>query len=503
MDGTSLIDQAVGGITLFNTIANKPLHYTTLVEVGCSQLAAIRRSQVAILRELIGKYGHRGYANPLKFAKQHALGPFLPNKQLLDFLDESIGSYILDARNRWSGPKRGLYTEDFLTFMLIKDDGPLFAEFLSELDPTDERNRDFVLDWADEAIELNASNVVWLALDWAYGLRDDALTRAVVAMSADVVRLLLSDGTHNWTLSTDVVLDLLEETLSERVLRTIVAIFERPPPNLATLKCRQDSSTSRLHNLRSYDVPKARPLFEPLKTQGPLTATETRLRRRALDVIDRLLGPFVRTNLPAALPALCALGRAPDATELRAGVSECGDPRRLVRACVAAAARAGDARVAVEVLEAGAALQAAAAGGGGGGGSDAVAVTEALRAAYEGDRAEVAERVLEWAAGPGGVSPEELEDTPQTSDTDTKAVAADLAVLRSDIGLSSGDDASKKDAGILGDGRSQEEGEILDLTDSHMRREVLDHVDAAEERLHSSPPLPQPLPLLANTLPCP
>ncbi|KAJ1548423.1 hypothetical protein HK405_003250, partial [Cladochytrium tenue] len=396
----------VGGITLFNAIANKPVHYTGLAEVSSSQLAAIRLGQVAILRELIGKYGHRGYANPLKFAKQHALGPFLPNKQLLDFLDESIGGYILDSHNQWSGPKRDLYTEDFLTFVLLKDDGPLFEEYLSELDPTDERNRDFVLDWADEAIELNAKNAVRLAIDWANGLRENALTRAVVAMSADVVRLLLSGGTHNWTPSTDTVLDLLERTLSEPVLRTIEAIFERPRPNLATLKCRQDSLW-RSHGGRSYDVPKTQPLFELLKTQGPVTEPETRLRRRALAVIDRLLGPFVRTNLPAVLPALCALGRAPDAAKLRACLSECSDPQRLVRACVTAAARAGEARVTVEVLGAGAVLRAAAAGGGG---SDADAVAEALRAAYEGDRAEVAEQVLEWAARPGGVSPEELEE---------------------------------------------------------------------------------------------
>ncbi|KAJ1568824.1 hypothetical protein HK405_013413 [Cladochytrium tenue] len=152
----------------------------------------------------------------------------------------------------------------------------------------------------------------------------------------------------------------------------------------------------------------ARPLFELLKTLGPVTETETRLRRRVLTVFDRLLGTFVRTNLPVVLPALCALGRAPDAAELRVVVSEFGDPRRLVRTCVSAAARAGEARVAVEVLAAGAALQAAASGRGGGG--DAGAVADALRAAYEGDRAEVAERVLEWAAGPGNVSPEELGD---------------------------------------------------------------------------------------------
>ncbi|KAJ1568823.1 hypothetical protein HK405_013412 [Cladochytrium tenue] len=404
--GNNFIDQAVGGITLFNAIANEPAHYATLEEVGCSQLAAIRRGQVAILRELIGKYGHRGNVNPLKFAKKRASGPFLPNKQLLDFLDESIGSYILDAHSQWSGPKRDLYTEDFVTFVLLKDDGPLFAEFLSELVPTDERNRAFVLDWSEKAIELNASNAVKLALDWTNGLREDALTRAVVAMSADVVRLLLSSGTHTWTPTTDVVLDLLEKTLSEPVLRTIEAIFERPPPNLATLKCRQDS-TWRDYQGRSFDVPKARPLLEPLKTQGPVTATETRLRRRTLAVVDRLLGTFVRTNLPVALPALCALGRAPDVAEMHAGVSECGDPRRLVRACVAAAARAGEARVAIEVLAAGVTLQVAAARRGGGGGG---AVADALHAAYEGDRAEVAERVLEWAAGPGNVSPEEVED---------------------------------------------------------------------------------------------
>ncbi|KAJ1567950.1 hypothetical protein HK405_004168, partial [Cladochytrium tenue] len=357
------------------------------------------RGQVAILRELIGKYGHRSYANPLKFAKQRAWGPFLPNKQLLDFLDESIGGYILDAHNQWSGPKRDLYTEDFVTFVLLKDDGPLFAEFLSELDPADERNRDFVLGWAEKAIELNASNAVKLALDWTNGLREDALTRAVVAMSADVVRLLLSRGTHTWTLSTGVVLDLLEKTLSEPVLLTIEAIFERPPPSLAALKC-------QIVIPGLFDE-KARALFKLLKTLGPVTETETRLRRRVLTVFDRLLGTFVRTNLPAVLPALCALGRAPDVAELRVVVSECGDPRQLVRICVAAAARAGETRVAIEVLAAGAALQAA---GGGGGGGDAGAIAEALRAAYEGDRAEVAERVLEWAAGPGNVSPEEVED---------------------------------------------------------------------------------------------
>ncbi|KAJ1568767.1 hypothetical protein HK405_014058 [Cladochytrium tenue] len=264
------------------------------------------------------------------------------------------------------------------------------------------------------------------------------------ASRKDLPRRFLSDHLAAWILLTDdeqlfseflqrldepdprfgkdnlAVLEFASRLGASRIVRTLVLSHNLMPTPAALQAavglgdagmCRQDS-TWRSYGGRSYnlDVPKIGPVFEPLKTLGPLTETETSLRRRALAVIDRLLGPFVRTNLPAALPALCSLGRAPDAAELRTGVSECGDPQRLVRACVAAAAQAGEARVTVEVLGAGAALRAAAAGRGGGGGSDAGAVAKALHAAYEGDRAEVAERVLDWAAGPGDVSPEEVED---------------------------------------------------------------------------------------------
>ncbi|KAJ1562577.1 hypothetical protein HK405_010461 [Cladochytrium tenue] len=322
--GTGLIDQAVGGITLFNIVEYMPgLPWT---ENDYASIAAIKLGQVAILKELIKTMGLHGFANPISWACTASPTQF--------------------------------------------HDGPMFSEYLGDLNPGVESVKSSVLDWADKAIELNASTVVGVVLRWANSLREDALSRAVAAESADVVRLLLSSSRGYPAPAESVVLGLFEKTLSESVLLTIEALFERPPLNVGSVQLKSPYAFLRLPNLR-----------------GPVTEAETQFRRRALAVVSSALGQVVQDNLAMVLPALCALGREAGIEELRGAVPECGDVRRLVRVCIGAAARSGEAGVVMKLLATGTHE----------GPDRLAAVKEALIFAESLDRVNLAERVLEWS----------------------------------------------------------------------------------------------------------
>ncbi|KAJ1562798.1 hypothetical protein HK405_007603, partial [Cladochytrium tenue] len=388
---TGLIDQAVDGIILFNTYLDQCFADISLMESGHATIEAIKSGQAAILTELIEKVGLDGYSAPITFAKQRARKAFRPKTHIMSSLDESIGRHLLKVYNQRTGVNRNIFTDDYLAFVMLKDDGPLFAEYLSALDPEDEKNKNSVLGMSDIATDLNASNVVSHILRWAGGLREDALSRAIAAESSDVVRLLLSSDQGRRVPTDPKLLKLFSKHASESALLTLEALLESP--------CMDGRGFDAL---RPWAL-RAAYLQYP-QTRGRVSEAEAHLRRRTRVLIERVLSPAVRKNLPEVLPILCALGRAASARELREGVPETADPRQWVRACVSEAAGDGEAEVVVGLLAAAAEVvmpTASAARGDGDGdgrrtGAVLVFVEEALTCAFQFDRAGVAEHVLQW-----------------------------------------------------------------------------------------------------------
>ncbi|KAJ1555305.1 hypothetical protein HK405_002749, partial [Cladochytrium tenue] len=317
----------------------------------------------------------RSFSKAIAFAKQWARQSLVAREHILPVLDEIIAGYLHETCYEWSGPRHDLFTDDFLTYVLLKDDAALFAEYLALLNPSDETFKTSVLDWVDKAIDMDANRIVSVVLTSPHTLRTDALERAVAAESAGVVRVLLSKSEESWPLPLPAVANLLRKALSESVLKTIEAVFERPPSGLVAARL------SLPHNCLCLPQP-----------TGLTREAAARFRRRALAVIARVLDPVVQCHMAQLLPRLCALGHTPSLAELRAAVSEFGDPRRMVLKCVESAAESGEAGVVVQLLQTDTLA---------GEVDRLAAIDKALYWANWNLQTEVAERVLAWADAQG------------------------------------------------------------------------------------------------------
>ncbi|KAJ1555917.1 hypothetical protein HK405_010672, partial [Cladochytrium tenue] len=325
----SIVDQAVEGILLFNTYVKR----SSQSESDLLSIADIQSGQLAILQKVLQITGMQRADKALKFAKQWVRRQDLSMGPIMTWVEDAVDRFLHSARDDWRGPKLELFTDRFLAFVLINDDGALFAEYLGALDRQAVHAVDSVLALVETAVDLDAGSVVDTARSWCGGLHEDTLARAVAAGSPRALHaLLLPHDSRGWTLAQSAFTELVTKELSDPVVHTLEILADRPPSNAGRLK-----------------FPEAKGEFLPIpQTFGAVTAAERGRRRRALDALRRF--NVGGNRLPGVAPALCALGATFPARDLRAGAYDFLAPRIFVEHCLTAAAAAGEAEVVVQLL---------------------------------------------------------------------------------------------------------------------------------------------------------
>ncbi|KAJ1556282.1 hypothetical protein HK405_003360 [Cladochytrium tenue] len=324
-----IVDQAVEGILLFNTYVKRTLQS----ESDHSSIAAIQSGQLAILQKVLQISGMQYADKPLKFAKQWVRNQALSIGPIMNWVEEAVGRFLRSARDDWRGPKLDLFTDNFLTLVLINDEGALFAEYLGALDRQAVHAVDSVLALVETAVDLDAGSVVDTARSWCGGLHEDTLSRAVAAGSPRALHALLPRDSRGWTLPQPAFTELVTKELSDPILLTLEILVDRPPSNADRLNFPQGRGEFLL------PIP---------QTYGAVTAAEYGQRRRALETIRRF--DVGGDRLAGMVPVLCALGAKPLARDLRVGAHNFLAPRIFVEQCLGAAAGAGEAEVVVQLL---------------------------------------------------------------------------------------------------------------------------------------------------------
>ncbi|KAJ1569572.1 hypothetical protein HK405_001450 [Cladochytrium tenue] len=230
-------------------------------ELNC--IKNVNFGQTALLREVVQASGLQGLGRELLAAE----GRSLPHVKT--YLDEAIGDHLCKTVQEWSGPKKDIFTDDFLAFVLFKNDGPLFAEYVTNHGPFSWLQSRSISKFAGikRSYRLSVTNLVEIAIDQdscnvlacvppdAPVLQGGALERAIYGMRAGAVELLLSRNVEQVELAESAVLEFANMTASESWLKVIESLtwhsskikFTRPPnsPKRLPIVTRQIVSRSK------------------------------------------------------------------------------------------------------------------------------------------------------------------------------------------------------------------------------------------------------------------
>ncbi|KAI9335420.1 hypothetical protein DFJ73DRAFT_798860, partial [Zopfochytrium polystomum] len=289
----------------------------------------VHAGQVEILGRIVQEFGLESMGGSILGEN----GAYLPHVKT--YLDEAIRNHLRQTVEKWADPKKDNFTNDFLSYVLFIDDGPLFADYTAILGPfcwlNPDRNLTALI---EKAIDLDACNVLASVPPSAPLLQTSALERAMRGNRSRTVELILSRRQSKIDLAESAMRDLVLMTPSESWLNVLATVVKHS-------------------SLINFTFP---PRCFPIHTRTILYSSKSEtgflFRKRALEIV-RHHSPIFFDDADADfdLSYRVALGRV-TAQSLLAAVPVASDRRGVVRSCVATIAQiGGDPRSVVDLLK--------------------------------------------------------------------------------------------------------------------------------------------------------
>ncbi|KAJ1548662.1 hypothetical protein HK405_000965, partial [Cladochytrium tenue] len=318
------------------------VEYLIKSELNCVE--DVNFGQTVLLREVIQASGLQGLGRKLLDAK----GTSIPHVKKC--LDVAIGDHLSKTVKEWSGPKNDIFTDDFLAFVLFKDDGPLIAEYMTNLGPFSWLQSHSIskLPGISKSDSLSVTNLVEIAIDrhscniLAYVppdapvLQGGALERAIYGKRAGAVELLLSRNFGHIELAESVVSDVANMTASEPWLKVLESLARH---------------SSKVNFTRPPNWPKRLPIVTRQIVSRSKNEVDFAFRKRAIEIFrmpNSVFGEDADTDLQFSHRFL--LRRITLQSLLTALPDESAARTLQIYSCVEFAAKCGDASDVIDLL---------------------------------------------------------------------------------------------------------------------------------------------------------